>query len=74
LRVSKAKTDEMFKVARRHHANALNDPNAIPPIPCSWVRNDDTGELIVYSPSKWSSDRIEEALRKEFGGWHKNGG
>lgn len=53
---------KLFDIAQELYRDRQHESGVIDPIPFAWVRNDQTGELIVYSAFQKHSKDIEKLL------------
>lgn len=56
------KISRMFDIAQDLYREKQRESGMVDPIPFAWARNDDTGELIIYSAFQPQSKDIERLL------------
>lgn len=56
------KLHRLFDIAQDLYREKQHESGVMEPIPFAWARNDDTGELIIYSAFESHSKDIEKML------------
>ena len=64
--ISKKRTDEMMATAKRHWLNEDKQTGMLRPMPYVWIRNDETGELLIYTPLRSDAERILKTLKENI--------